>query len=462
MSSTARFEVQPLLRKALSTSTLLTAERERELLLRYHANEDKAAMDELVRSHMPVIFRVAGQSARNARVDINDLVQTATEGLLIAINRWSFEKAEAGGARYVSEVAENAVQASGPVSMEAVGQELQPVPESPRSSRLATYAMWWMRILLADSVIGSRGVVIRAKNPNVRKALFGLPMAMNKLAIRLPLSGGDVSRIAAYLGIGEREIEEALLHAAGDVMLDEPVGDGSMLRGETIPDERAEGEDGILNRLVSADRWDAVCAALMDLPARHRFILIARYLLKWKLDQVSDTIGLSPERIRQIGVEGLSRIRQTINRAGNSASGSDRRRPGRLPYVHPSLIPLLRNAANLVDHDVRASAGRNPVHRCAAVEVEALANAIERASASSDPEAMAALLRDQQIKSARTRIVSRPPATIEARPMTCFRVGIAGALTSGSSELELTADLSRQAEQLTSETVNSIAEIRVA
>ena len=45
-------------------------------------------MDELVRSHMPIIFRIAGRSARNPGVDINDLVQTATEGLLVAINRW--------------------------------------------------------------------------------------------------------------------------------------------------------------------------------------------------------------------------------------------------------------------------------------------------------------------------------------------------------------------------------------
>jgi DNA-directed RNA polymerase sigma subunit (sigma70/sigma32) len=100
MRSTPRPGVQPLLRKALSTSKILSAERERDLLMRYHADNDKPAMDELVRSHMPMIFRIAGGSARNPGVDINDLVQTATEGLLIAINRWSFEKADAGGARF--------------------------------------------------------------------------------------------------------------------------------------------------------------------------------------------------------------------------------------------------------------------------------------------------------------------------------------------------------------------------
>ena len=180
----------------------------------------------------------------------------------------------------------------------------------PRSSRLATYAMWWMRILLTDSVIESRGVIVRAKNPKVRKALFSLPLAIRKLDIQLPLTGSDIGRIAAFLGIAEREIEEALVHAAGDVMLDEPIGDGSMLRGEVIPDERADGEDGILARLASEHRWSSVCEALMGLPPRDRFILVTRYLLssKWKLDRLSDLLKMSRERIRQIGVDGLDQI----------------------------------------------------------------------------------------------------------------------------------------------------------
>ena len=96
-------------------------------------------------------------------------------------------------------------------------------------------------------------------------------------------------------------------------MLDEPIGDGSALRGDITPDERAEGEDAILTRLASADRWDAVCEALMDLPPRERFILITRYLLnpKWKLDRLSNTLKMSRERIRQIE-ESADQILQVV------------------------------------------------------------------------------------------------------------------------------------------------------
>ena len=369
MQQTARSVVQPLLRQVLSTAQLLSADRERELLTRYHATQDKAAMNELVRSHMPIIFRVAGRSARNPGVDINDLVQTATEGLLVAINRWSFEKSDASGLAQANECAHSDVEAPVPASAHASEQDGEPDADlaPPRSSRLATYAMWWMRIMLTNSVIENRGMVVRAKNPKVRKALFNLPLAIRKLDIALPLVGSDVGRIATYLGVSEQDIKEALSHAAGDVMLDDPIGDGSALRGDITPDERAEGEDGILNRLASADRWNAVCQALMALPPRERFILITRYLLtrKWKLDRLSDTLTLSRERIRIIATGSLGQIQRSVGPGG---------------------------------------AKHNPAPHRAVAEVDALVSAIEHASISTDPADIALLLKDQKIATGPTRI----------------------------------------------------------
>jgi RNA polymerase sigma-32 factor len=393
MQSTLRPVVQPLLRKALTTAKILSAERERELLMRYHTDKDKRAMDELVRSHMPMIFRIAGSSARNPGVDINDLVQTATEGLLIAINRWSFEKSDAGGVRFAQEAAESAAERDGEPKLVDADVSL----DAPRFSRLATYAMWWMRILLTDSVIEQRGVIVRAKNPKVRKALFSLPVVIKKLNLQLPIAGSDVGRIATYLGINERDIEEALIHAAGDV----------------IADERAESEDGILSRLASVERWNAVCEALMELPPRDRFILITRYLLcpKWKLDRLSGTLKMSRERIRQIGVDGLARIRRTIS---DTEAARERRRPGRLPSVHPSLVHLLRSVGALDSGVGGTGLNRNSINRSAEANIAALVEAVERASASRDPEAMVAFLRDQQLTIGPTRIVNNQAASVKA------------------------------------------------
>jgi RNA polymerase sigma-32 factor len=368
MQSASRIAVAPLLRKALSNSKMLSAERERELLTRYQADGSKAAMDELVRSHMPIIFRVASRSAHNPGVDINDLIQTATEGLLVAINRWSFAKSDVSAAAPVAAGSDDAGEA---------GQE--PAPTTGQSSRLATYALWWMRIMLTNSVIDNRGVVVRAKNPKVRKALFALPAAIKKLEIRLPLSGIDVARIAAHLGIAEQYIDEALVHAAGDVMLDEPIGDGMTLRGDVTPDGRGEGEAGIVARLTSADTWDAICMALLELTPRDRFILVTRYLLatKWKLDRLSETLKMSRERIRQIACNSLVRIRGGVGPDG---------------------------------------AAHNPAHRQAAAVMEALISRIERVSELGDARQMAALLHELQVTTGPLRTAVRPVAAAGSAP----------------------------------------------
>jgi RNA polymerase sigma-32 factor len=375
MRQSARTAVQPLLRQALSNAQSLSADRERELLTRYHATQDKAAMDELVRSHMPIIFRVAGRSARNPGIDINDLVQTATEGLLVAINRWSFEKSDASGLIQANEPVISNVAAPVQASTQAFEEDsgCNAAPALPRSSRLATYAMWWMRVMLTNSVIENRGMVVRAKNPKVRKALFNLPLAVKKLDITLPLAGSDVGRIATYLGVGEQDIKEALIHAAGDVMLDDPIGDGSVSRGDITPDERTEGEDGILNRLASTERWSAVCQALMALPPRERFVLIARYLLthKWKLDRLSGTLMLSRERIRLIANDSLGQIQRSIG-------------PADVKY--------------------------NPAPHRAVADLDALVSAIEHASTSADPADMELFLRNQQVTTGPTRI-TKPRST---------------------------------------------------
>jgi DNA-directed RNA polymerase sigma subunit (sigma70/sigma32) len=359
--------VQPLLRKALADANILSAERERELLHRYHAEADTAAVDELVRSHMPIIFRVAGRSARGSGADINDLVQTATEGLLIAINRWSFDKSEVSGANnaaaIMAEREDGAADGDTAASTEAA-------PVVSRASRLATYAMWWMRILLTDKAIENRGLVVRAKNPRVRKALFGMSAAISALNLQLPLTASDVTRIANHMGLGESDIEEALIHSAGDVFLDEPVGDGSALRGDVMADSKACDESGVLARLAGTSRWEAVCLAMMGLPARERFILIARYLMpvKWKLDRLSATLQMSRERIRQLGDESLARLRD------KAASESFR--------------PVAGGAA-------------------AVQMLEQLVSRIEAASEATHSDAIAVFLAEQGIQVGPTRIVKR-------------------------------------------------------
>jgi hypothetical protein len=118
-------------------------------------------------------------------------------------------------------------------------------------------------------------------------------------------------------------------------------------------------------------------------------------------------LKMSRERIRQIGVDGLDHIRRNIESANTA---HDRRRPGRRD-MPPALVPLLRGSAKPDD------ACNNPIRRQAELEVAALVDAIERASATSDPETMARFLRDQQLAIGPTRITTRrrPTTPMNAR-----------------------------------------------
>lgn len=325
--------------------------RERDLLLRYHDHHDAAAMRELVEAHMPMILRAARRNARNPGTEYDDLVQTATEGLLIAINRWSFARSDAAGANVGLDDADDAAdgESAPEVAMDGPGA----------SSRLVTYAMWWMRSLLNDRVLEGRGMVARTRNRETRTAFFALPRAIRMLNLQTPLGDSDIHRIAAALGLDAHEVREALMHAAGDVMLDEPIGDGQTTRGEVLADARAESEAELVERLTTANTWNAVCAQVMALRPRDRFVVIARFLLdsKWKLDRLSEVLRMSRERIRQISDASLAELRRA-----------------------------------LAAHGVQDT----PDRRAAARELARMVDAIERASASDDPQALARVM--QQLK----------------------------------------------------------------
>jgi hypothetical protein len=66
-----------------------------------------------------------------------------------------------------------------------------------------------------------------------------------------------------------------------------------------------------------------------------------------------------------------------------------------------ALMPLLRGAATV---DAR---GHDKMQSTAEMQVATLVDAIERASAASDPEVMARFLRDQQLAIGPTRITNR-------------------------------------------------------
>ena len=96
------------------------------------------------------------------------------------------------------------------------------------------------------------------------------------------------------------------------ISINEPVGeDDSAERGDFIIDSSAESvEEQILNKIFSEE----IKEILEKLPSREKYVLERRYGFKdgdvLKLSEIANELGISRERVRQIEMKGLERLKR--------------------------------------------------------------------------------------------------------------------------------------------------------
>ena len=187
-----------------------------------------------------------------------------------------------------------------------------------RGFRFSTYATWWIRqtieraimnqtrtIRLPIHVVKELNIYLRAARELTQK-LDHEPSA-DEIAQMLHKPVADVERM---LGLNERVTS-----------VDNPIGSASERTVvDTIPDQNNSDpaflmQDGDLNE--SLDRW------LDDLSEKQREVLARRFGLRGHevctLEEVGQEIGLTRERVRQIQVEALRRLREIIEKQGLSS-----------------------------------------------------------------------------------------------------------------------------------------------
>ncbi|MDH5433437.1 MAG: RNA polymerase sigma factor RpoS [Gammaproteobacteria bacterium] len=186
-----------------------------------------------------------------------------------------------------------------------------------RGFRFSTYATWWIRqtieraimnqtrtIRLPIHVVKELNVYLRASRELAQK-LDHEPTA-EEIAEKV---GKPVETVARMLGLNERISS-----------VDSPIGnenDKPLL--DTIADER---ECGPSNRLQAEDLRQSIEYWLDQLGDKQKEVLARRFgLLNYEpatLEDVGMEIGLTRERVRQIQVEALRRLRFMLERQGLS------------------------------------------------------------------------------------------------------------------------------------------------
>ncbi|MBL8443619.1 MAG: RNA polymerase sigma factor RpoH [Zoogloeaceae bacterium] len=250
---------------------LLTEKEEGDLARRLHDDGDVDAARQLVMSHLRLVVAIArgylGYGLPHA-----DLIQEGNIGLMKAVKRF----------------------------------------DPARGVRLVSFAIHWIKAEIHEYIIRNWRLVKIATTKAQRKLFFNL---RSLKADTGTLSCDEVKAVATQLGVKPEEVVEMETRLGGrDMPLegDRDDDDDQFAPIAYLPDPHAEPSE-VLERAESARLQDeGLTGALASLDERSRNIVSRRWLHEGDsptLHELAAEYGVSAERIRQIEVKAMQKMR---------------------------------------------------------------------------------------------------------------------------------------------------------
>jgi RNA polymerase sigma-32 factor len=271
--------------RKIRSYALLSDAEETELVRRYRQSGDRGAADALVTAHLRLVVKIA-KGYRGYGMPVADLISEGCIGLLQAVRGF----------------------------------------DPDRGVRFATYALCWIRAAIQEYILRTWSLV-RIGTTGAQKKLF-----FNLRRIKAQMKGIEdgrlgpeqIARIARELDVDEKDVtmmEQRL--ASPELSLNAPMGDGDSDEWqEKLSDGRISHEN-VIAEAQEANRHRAfLYGALEGLTHREKGILVERRLKERPatLQTLSDRYGVSRERIRQIELRALEKLRVTARVSGFAAS----------------------------------------------------------------------------------------------------------------------------------------------
>jgi RNA polymerase primary sigma factor len=252
--------------KTLLQEKNLTAELEN--FYQWESMHNRAKCD-IIEANVRLVVSIAKRYVHRG-MEISDLIQEGNKGLITAVDNFDYRK----------------------------------------GYKFSTYAIWWIREAM------SRAIHEKSKTIHLPASTFDLVNRVEQFSRRWSLQHGSqpsVEKIAQELKCAVEKVEFALECAANPISLDMEVGndDGTTV-GEYIEDTRSEDP---FYRLSLDNLREHIGMVLGSLDPKERETVIMRFGLDdgriKTLGEVGAKLKLTNERVRQIEIKALRKLKQS-------------------------------------------------------------------------------------------------------------------------------------------------------
>lgn len=262
--------------QAVNRFPLLTQEEEVRLGRQLRDDQDLEAARQLVMSHLRLVVAVA-RGYLGYGLPQADLIQEGNIGLMKAVKRFD--------------------------------------PE--RGVRLVSFAIHWIRAEIHEYILRNWRIVKIATTKAQRKLFFNLRSMKTGLST---LSPSEVNAMAEQLRVKPEEVVEMETRLGGGDVALEPSEDDEDAYSPIAYLSNHDDEPGLILQHAETEqlRTEGLATALSNLDARSRRIIEARWLREdggATLHDLAGEFGVSAERIRQIEVQAMKKLRNSMAEA---------------------------------------------------------------------------------------------------------------------------------------------------
>ncbi|HEY8451752.1 MAG: sigma-70 family RNA polymerase sigma factor [Micromonosporaceae bacterium] len=239
--------------------------------------EGERAKDLFIRANLRLVVSIARRYVRSG-MPMLDLIQEGNTGLVRAVEKFDYE----------------------------------------RGYKFSTYATWWIRQAI------SRAIAQQERTVRLPVHLVEDVNRMRNVIRQLTREMGtdpQPEQVADALGVSVDRVNELIRWSQDTVSLDTPVGDdGDTNLGDLVADSDEPSPEDVVMSGMERQRIESLLSHLDD---RSAGIMRARYGLEdgreHSLTEVASRFSLSRERIRQLEIQALGRLRELARAEGLQA-----------------------------------------------------------------------------------------------------------------------------------------------